>query len=56
MPVPKTIQQEIDQNPEIRMVLEIATRVRESEARELPRELVSSSEVVAIPAHAQYGC
>jgi hypothetical protein len=49
------IQDAIETNPEIRLVLEIASRARDTEAREQPRELGSATEVVAIPTHTQYG-
>ena len=47
------IRQGLDQNPEIRMVLEIAARARELESREPPRELQSASEAVAMPTNSQ---
>jgi hypothetical protein len=53
MKTKQTIQDAIDANPEIRLILEIATRARETEARELPREIGSSTEVVAIPINSQ---
>ena len=49
----QVIKDAIEMNPEIRLVLEIATRAREAEARELPREIGSATEVVAIPLHSQ---
>jgi hypothetical protein len=49
----KRIQDAVDANPEIRLVLEIAALARDTEARELPREIGSSSEVIVIPTHAQ---
>jgi hypothetical protein len=50
---PKTIQKAIEDNPEIRVVLAIAERAREAEARELPREIGTATEVVAIPNNPQ---
>ena len=42
------------ENPEILVVLEIARRARETEDRELPREIVGSTEVAVIPTDSQY--
>jgi|HubBroStandDraft_6_1064221.scaffolds.fasta_scaffold2330911_1 hypothetical protein len=47
------VQQALKDDPEVRLVLEIAARAREAEARELPREVGSATEVVAIPLHSQ---
>ena len=47
------VQEELDKNPDVRLVLEIATRARETEAKEPPRELGASTEVVAIPTNPQ---
>jgi len=43
----------LDANPEIRLILEIATRARDTEARELPREIRSSTDAVATPFNSQ---
>jgi hypothetical protein len=40
-------------NPEVRLVLEIAARARETESREFPREISGSTEVAAIPCNPQ---
>ena len=47
------IQQAIDENPEIRLVLEIAARARETEGRTPAAEITSSTDVVALPNHRQ---
>lgn len=47
------IQKALHENPELETVLRIATRARELEARELPREIGVTTEVVAIPANPQ---
>jgi hypothetical protein len=49
----KLVQKVLDENPEVRLVLDIAARARETEARELPREIGTSTEVVAIPINSQ---
>lgn len=49
------IRDAVAEHPEIRLILEIAARARETEAREQPRELGLATEVVAIPTHTQYG-
>ena len=49
----KLIQKMLDDDAEVRLVLEIASRARDIEARELPRELGTATEVVAIPTNPQ---
>ncbi len=49
----KTVKKAIADNPEIRIVLEIAGRAREAEAKELPRELSVTTEVAALPTNQQ---
>jgi hypothetical protein len=51
--VEQTIEKALHENPDIRVVLEIAARAREIEARELPRELGTATDVVAIPNNSQ---
>jgi hypothetical protein len=53
MRVPKNVQKVIDDHPEVRIVLTIAERAREEAARELPRELSVTTEVVALPSNQQ---
>lgn len=48
------IQDALSDNPELRVVLEIAARARAAEARELPREIGMATEVVAIPISSPY--
>jgi hypothetical protein len=43
----------LESNDEVRLVLDIATRARELEARELPRENNVSTDVIAIPLQTQ---
>ena len=49
----KTIQKALKENPDLRLVLDIAARARETEARELPREIGAATEVVATPNNSQ---
>jgi hypothetical protein len=53
MDAAEMIEKGLKENPEVRLVLDIAARARETEARELPREIVASTEVVAIPFNPQ---
>jgi hypothetical protein len=48
------INKALRENPDVCLVLDIATRARETEARELPREIGVSTEVVAIPINTQH--
>ena len=50
----KLIREAISDNPELRVVLEIASRARAAEARELPREIGMATEVVTIPINSPY--
>jgi hypothetical protein len=43
----------LKENPDVRLVLEIAARAREIEARETPRELWTSTEVATTPTNPQ---
>ena len=47
------IKDALNNNDEVRLVLEIAARAREVEARELPREITPSADAIAIPIHPQ---
>jgi hypothetical protein len=49
----QTIKKAFDENPDVRIVLDIATRARDVETRELPREIGAATEVVAIPTNPQ---
>ena len=51
----QVIQEALDKNPDVRLVLGIAMRARETEAKEAPRELNSANEVTAVPTHTQCG-
>jgi len=53
MDVNQTIEKALNENPDVQVVLDIAARARETEARELPREIVGATEVVAIPTNPQ---
>lgn len=41
------------ENPEVRLVLDLAIRARDMEARNLPREIGVATEVAAIPTNSQ---
>ena len=47
------IEKALKENPDVWLVLDIAARAREKEARELPREINAATEVVAIPNNPQ---
>lgn len=47
------IEKALKENPDVWLVLDIAARARETEARELPREIGAATEVVAIPTNPQ---
>lgn len=49
----QTIKRAFDENPDVRMVLEIATRAYDTETRELPREIGTTTDIVAIPTNPQ---
>lgn len=53
MNVAEVIEKAKKENPDVRLVLDLATRARETEARELPREIGVATEVVAIPTNSQ---
>jgi hypothetical protein len=48
------IDKALSENPDILVVLEIAARARETEAKEPPREIGVSTEVAAISIDSQY--
>ncbi len=47
------IEKTLKENPEVRLILDIAARARETEGREPPREIGTATGVVAIPSNAQ---
>ena len=53
MDAEKIMQKAIKANPDIQLVLDIAARAREAEARTLPAELNPTTEVVALPTNPQ---
>jgi hypothetical protein len=53
MDTEQIIKKALNENPDIRLVLDVAARARDTEARELPREIGASTEVVAIPCNPQ---
>jgi hypothetical protein len=53
MKADEMIQKLLNENPEIGTVLRIAALARDTEARELPREMVVATEVVSIPTNPQ---
>lgn len=53
MDVTRLIQKSLKENPEIQLVLELASRAHEMEAKELPRHIGMATEIVAIPTNSQ---
>lgn len=53
MKTTQLIDKALKENPEVLVVLEIATRARQTEDRELPREIGVSTEVAVIPTDSQ---
>lgn len=49
-----TVQNWVDENPDTRLVLEIATRAHAQEFREPPRNLGIATDVIANPTNSQY--
>ncbi len=49
----QTIKKALNENPDVRLVLEVAARARDAEAKEPPREIGAATEVAAIPTHPQ---
>ena len=52
--VEQTVQRALDEHPDIRIVLNVAARARDMEAKEPPRDFATSTEVVAIPSNLQH--
>lgn len=55
MDAAQIIKDALETNPDVRLVLEIATRARDADSKEPPRELGASTEVTAIPINPQCG-
>ncbi len=53
MSVTQIIEKALEENPQIRIVLEAAARARDAEAKEPPKEISGSTEVVTVPTHTQ---
>ncbi len=53
MDVDRTIRNVLAKNPEMLLVLEIATRAREVESREPPRELGLSTDIAVVQPNSQ---
>ncbi len=53
MSAEQIIKSAIEQNPDIRIVLEIAARARESESKEIPVNIGIANDIAAIPANSQ---
>jgi hypothetical protein len=53
MDAEQIIKKAVNENPDVRLVLDVAARARDTEARELPQEIGASTEVVAIPCNPQ---
>lgn len=51
--ITQLVKDALNGNDEIRLVLDVATRARETEDRELPREINVSTDVIAIPLQTQ---
>ncbi len=54
MPLPKNIQKAINDNPEVRLVLEIAERARDAEDKAAPVDFTPKNEVVTVPNNQQF--
>ncbi len=53
MTAAQMIKKALDENPDIRLVLEAAERAREAESKEPPRNIGIATETVAIPTKSQ---
>ena len=53
MSAAQQVKDALDDNPDVSLVLEIAVRARELESKEPPREIGTSTEVVATPTNPQ---
>jgi hypothetical protein len=53
MTIDQLVKAALSSNDEVRLVLEVATRAREMEAREISREIGVSTDVVVVPIHPQ---
>ena len=53
MNVEQIIKSALDENPDIRLVLEIAARAREAESKEPPRNIGVATDIVAVPTNSQ---
>jgi hypothetical protein len=53
MNIEKVIESKLKENPEVRLVLQIAARARDLEALEPPREIGLATDIVAIPSKSQ---
>jgi hypothetical protein len=49
MQAEKIVKNALDKNPDMRLVLEIAARARETESKEAPRNIGMATDVVSIP-------
>jgi hypothetical protein len=54
MDVSAAVQKVLEENPEVRLVLEIAARARDVESRDPPRYIGIATDVIAIPTNSQY--
>jgi len=53
MDVVQVIENAISANPDVGLVLEIATRAREAESKEPPRQIGVATDTAAVPANSQ---
>lgn len=51
--IEQMIKKAMRENPDVRLVLDIAARTQEMESREIPRELGMSTEVATTPTNPQ---
>jgi len=49
----QVIKNELDKNPEVSLILEIATQAREMESKEPPRNIGVATEIITIPTNSQ---
>lgn len=53
MDAAQVIKDALETNPDVRLVLEVATRAREAESKEPPRSIGFATDIVAIPTNSQ---
>ncbi len=53
MTAEKVVKNALHENPDMRLVLEVAARARETESKEPPRNIGIATDIVAIPTNSQ---